>query len=173
MSLSFYDCSVATYLQTLGGVQTVLERGAVQASEADLDLSALVGYRLHEDMLPLSFQVVSVWHHSAGAMKGLKAGLFEPPPKTSGLTYSDLQGLVGEAIQELSQLDPEEVNALESQPMVFRMGSREIPFTSNNFLLSFSLPNFMFHSATVYNILRQNGVPLGKIDFLGQLRVGQ
>ena len=98
MSLSFYDCSVASFLQTLGGVKNAMERGAATAADSALDLEALVNFRLHEDMLPFSFQVVSVWHHSLGAMKGLSAGLFEPPPKLGELGYSDLLGLVDEAI---------------------------------------------------------------------------
>ena len=56
--------------------------------------------------------------------------------------------------------------------MVFAVGERELPFTNENFLLSFSLPNFYFHATTIYNILREVGVPLGKVDFLGNMRVG-
>jgi len=56
--------------------------------------------------------------------------------------------------------------------MVFRLRGREMPFTTDNFLLSFSLPNVYFHATTTYSILRHLGVPLGKIDYLGQLRLG-
>ena len=56
--------------------------------------------------------------------------------------------------------------------MLFRLGEREMPFTTNAFLTSFSIPNFYFHSATTYDVLRIHGVPLGKMDFLGALKVG-
>ena len=89
MSLSFYDCSVTAYQQVLGGVKTALAKAVAHSEETDLDLQSVVDFRLHEDMLPFSFQVISVWHHSLGALKGLQAGVFEPPPAM------DLLGLCG------------------------------------------------------------------------------
>ena len=65
----------------------------------------------------------------------------------------------------------DEINALADKPMLFKMGETEIPFTTDNFMLSFSLPNFYFHATTTYAVLREHGVPLGKMDYLGQLRV--
>lgn len=173
MSISFYDASVASYLQTLGGVNNVLARGAALAADGKLDLDALVNYRLRDDMLPMSFQVISVWHHSWGAIAGLKKGLFQPPPKMGDLDYDRLRALVTEAIDGLQGENREDIDALSGQPMKFKMGSTEIPFTSDSFLLSFSLPNFYFHATTTYSILRLHGVPLGKMDYLGALRVVQ
>ena len=65
------------------------------------------------------------------------------------------------------------MNAFSGRPMVFRIGEREIPFSSDSFVLSFSLPNFFFHATTTYAILRKHGVALGKRDYLGQLRTAQ
>lgn len=172
MSLSFYDASVTAYLQILGSVSNLLERGAQHAADSELDLDELVGFSLAEDMLPFSFQIVSVWHHSLGALKGMKAGEFAPPPKLGELDYAGLQGLVNEAIEALQAETADDVNALADQPMVFKVSGNEIPFTTTNFLLSFSLPNFYFHATTAYDILRMKGVPLGKMDYLGALRVG-
>jgi hypothetical protein len=64
-----------------------------------------------------------------------------------------------------------EVAELADKSMVFAIGKREMPFTNQNFLLSFSLPNFYFHATTTYDILRMLGVPLGKMDFLGQMKM--
>jgi hypothetical protein len=172
MSIAFYDASVASYLQTLGGVANVLAKGEALAAEGKLDLDAVVSHRLREDMLPFSFQVISVWHHSLGAISGLKQGLFQPPPKMDGVDWERLKGLVSEAIDGLQGESREDINALSGRPMMFKMGSTEIPFTSDSFLLSFSLPNFYFHATTTYSILRLHGVPLGKMDYLGALRVG-
>lgn len=171
MTLSLYDVSVASYLQTLGGIANVLAKGERHAADSGLDLNELVAYKLREDMLPFSFQVISVWHHSLGAIKGLKAGLFEPPPKMSGMDYPALQGLVKEAIEGLQSESRKDIDALSDKPMLFKVGNREIPFTSDNFILSFSLPNFYFHATTAYDMLRMHGVPLGKMDYLGALRV--
>ena len=172
MSVSLYDASVATYLQTLGGMANVLEKGKSHAQEGALDLEEIVEFKLRDDMAPFRFQVVSVWHHSLGAVKGLRARLFEPPPQMGDLDYGKLQGLVAEATEELDKVSREEIDGLADQPMVFRVGGRDIPFTTTNFVLSFSLPNFFFHATTTYDVLRMHGVPLGKMDFLGSLRVG-
>lgn len=172
MSLSFYDCSVAAYQQVLGGVKTALAKAVAHSEETDLDLQSVVDFRLHEDMLPFSFQVISVWHHSLGALKGLQAGVFEPPPAMDPLDFAGLQGLVDEAMAFCAAQTPEAVNALAEGPMVFRVRGREMPFTTDNFLLSFSLPNVYFHATTTYSVLRHLGVPLGKLDYLGQLRLG-
>ncbi len=123
-------------------------------------------------MMPLHFQVVSVAHHSWGAMQGLQKGSFSPPSFELDKDYVGLQALVADARAGLSGLDKEEVEALAEKSMVFKLGKRELPFTNRNFLLSFSLPNFYFHATTTYDILRMLGVPLSKIDFLGKMKVG-
>ncbi len=171
MSVSFYESSITAYLQTLGGVANVLARGEQHALEQELDLEELVRFRLRDDMLPFSFQVISVWHHSMGAINGLKAGEFAPPPKLSGMDYGKLRGLVTEAQEALQAEVPEEIEALADKPLLFKMGSTEIPFVASDFIQSFSLPNFYFHATTTYTILRIHGVPLGKMDYLGAFRV--
>jgi len=172
MSLSLYDTSVPSYLQILGGVANVLAAGEKYAAENGLDLEELINFRLRDDMAPFSFQVVSVWHHSLGAIRGIKAGEFAPPPALEALDYSKLQSLVAEASEELQAESPDAINALADKNMVFKVGGNEIPFTNVNFIQSFSLPNFYFHATTTYDMLRMHGVPLGKMDYLGALRVG-
>ena len=172
MAISFYEASVGSYLQVLEGVANVLEKGAAHAESGDLDLAEVVMTRLREDMMPFHFQVVSVAHHSWGAIQGLKEGVFRPPSFDLDKDYAGLQALVSEARSGLTGLSEAEVEALADKPMVFSLGKREIPFTSQNFLLSFSLPNFYFHATTTYDILRMQGVSLGKMDFLGTMKVG-
>lgn len=171
MAISLYDVSVATYLQVLGGLAGVLAKGAEYAKANELDLAAIVDTRLSPDMLPFSFQVISVCHHSLGAIKGVREGVMTPPPSMPGIDYAGLQTLVKDASAELQSVSREEVDALEGGAVKFKAGSFEIPFAAENFILSFSLPNFYFHAATAYDILRVAGVPLGKMDFLGQMRV--
>lgn len=172
VAISLYDASVASFLQTLGGVACILAKGEEAAAAGDLDLDQLLKFKLRDDMLPFSFQVISVWHHSLGAVEGIRAGLFEPPPVFSGTDYQKLRDLVAEATSGLESVTREAIDALQDKPMVFRFGEREVPFTITNFILSFSLPNFYFHATTAYDILRMHGVPLGKFDYLGTLRVG-
>jgi hypothetical protein len=172
VAVSFYDASVGSYLQILDGVAGVLDKGASHAAEAGLDLQEVVMTRLREDMMPLHFQVVSVAHHSWGAIQGLQEGIFRPPSFELDKDYAGLQSLITEARKGLAGLDESEVEALGAKSMVFKLSKNEMPFTNQNFLLSFSLPNFYFHATTAYDILRMLGVPLGKMHFLGQMKIG-
>ena len=172
MATSLYDMSVPSYLQLLGGMANVMQKGADYCAENGVDLADIVATRLRDDMAPFTFQIVSIKHHSLGAMEGLDRGEFNPPPSVQGLDYAGLQGLVSEAIAGLEALDKGVVDAYAGKDMYFRMGDFEIPFTAENFVTSFSLPNFYFHATTAYDMLRMAGVPIGKMDYLGQMRVG-
>lgn len=171
MAISLYDLSVANFLQTLGGVAGFLDRGLAHCTANKIDPNEIVETRLAPDMLPFRFQVLSVAHHSLGAIEGVKQGLFSPPSSTPPLDYAGLQKVVADAREGLKKLTPAEVNALEGRDMVFQMREMKLPFTAEGFLMSFSLPNLHFHATTAYDILRMKGVPLGKRDYLGQMRM--
>lgn len=100
-----------------------------------------------------------------------KNGTFVPPSSKPDLNYAELQALVTDARTELSALTPEAVNALVGRDVIFKLGDRALPFTSQGFLMSFSLPNSFFHATTAYDILRHKGAPLGKRDFMGKLKL--
>jgi hypothetical protein len=171
MATSLYDLSVANYLQTLSGVIGFLEEGLTHFQASNVDLNEIVDTRLHADMLPFRFQIQSVAHHSRGAIEGVKSGVFQPPPPIPALDYAGLQKLVADARDALQRLTPADVNACEGKDVTFQMGSFKLPFTAELFILSFSLPNFYFHAATAYDILRMKGVPIGKRNFMGQMRL--
>ena len=171
MSTSLYDVSVGTYLQILSAVSRFLDKGRTHCETNGIDLNDVVETRIHPDMLPFRFQIVSVAHHSLGAMKGAQEGLFTPPPAAPDLDYKGLQNLVTEARSGMQQFTSESVNALEGKEVLFRIGDLSMSFTTEGFLMSFSLPNFYFHATTAYDILRMKGVPLGKRDFMGQPRL--
>jgi hypothetical protein len=169
MAVSLYDLSVTNYLQTLGGVEGFLAKGAEHLKG---EANAMVDQRLIGDMLPFKFQVWAVAHHSIGAIKGMKAALFTPPsPIPDGIDYAGLQKAVSDAKSELEEVSPAEVNALDGKDMVFQIRDMKMPFTTTDFVQSFSLPNFYFHATTAYDMLRQKGVPIGKRDYLGRMRL--
>jgi hypothetical protein len=173
MAVPLYDLTVASYLQTLGAVAGFLEKGAAHCRDSNIDPESIVETRLWDDMLPFRFQIISVAHHSRGAIEGAKAGAFGPPTEQRPLTYAQLQELVAETRDALKALAPADVNALEGKDVTFQLGSFKLPFTAENFLMSFSLPNFYFHASTAYDILRSKGVTLGKRDFMGAMRMKQ
>ncbi len=171
MAISLYDATVAGFLQNLGGLTGVLEKGLSYCAEHAIDPNEIVEARLHSDMLPFGYQLISVAHHSRGAIAGIKAGVFSPPVRQSELGYAGLQALIADARSELEQLKPADVDALQGQDVTFKVGERTVPFVAEDFLLSFSVPNFYFHATTAYDILRSRGVPVGKRDYIGELRV--
>ncbi len=172
MALSFYDITVPNYLQILNAVAGILDKGKAFCEEHGIDPEDIVATRLIEDMAPFQFQVISVVHHSEGAMKAYEGGDFAPPNGYGEPDYAGLQALVDGAIEYVGSKDEAKVNSWESNQVTFKLGGNELPFTAVNFAQTFSMPNFYFHSTTTYDILRMKGVPLGKRDFMGAMRMG-
>ena len=171
MAFSLYDATVANYLQILGAAGSLLDKSLAYFHEKGIDPAEVVGTRLAPDMLPFWFQIVSLAHHSRGAMDAAKNGVFVPPSGKPDLDYATLQAMVTAARDELAALTPEAVNTYVGRDVTFKVGDRTLPFTAEGFLMSFSLPNFFFHAATAYDILRHKGAPIGKRDFMGRLRL--
>ncbi len=172
MSVSLYDVTVGNYLQIAQAAQGFLAKGAAHCAENDIDPQSIVESRLYDDMATLHFQVQCIQHHSVGAIRGVQSGEFAPPPDIDPLDYAGLQAFIDTAVADLQGFDADEVDALAGGRLVFKIGGNELPFSAENFILSFSLPNFYFHATTAYDILRSKGVPLGKMDFLGSLKMG-
>ena len=166
MSISLYDISVINFQQILSAVSGYLSKGREHCEENDIDLDDVVKTRLYPDMLPFSFQLISVAHHSLGAIQGVEAGVFSPPPRLE-LEYEELQNHVVEAQAGLQQYSRESVNALVGKDIEFRRGELSIPFKAEDFLMSFSLPNFYFHATTAYDYPAYEGCPSGQDGFLG------
>ncbi|MFV0280614.1 MAG: DUF1993 family protein [Rhodoblastus sp.] len=172
MAISLYDVSVAGFLQSLAGVAGFLEKGRTHFADKPGGLEAIVQARLWEDMLPFRFQVISVVHHSQGAIEGVKKGAFSP--RMDGPDdYAGLEKLVADARTALKAVSREEIEALEGNKTFFEFRDAKLPFTVENFLMSFSIPNLQFHATTAYDILRTKGAPLGKRDFTGPMRIAK
>lgn len=172
MSTSLYDLTVASYLQIGGALAAVLDKAADHFTAQGVDLEEITSARLVDDMAQFRFQVFSVAHHSAAAVRAFSSGEFTPPKGYETLSYAGLQGALGAALDELQATDRGTVDDCAGGQVTFRLGEIAIPFTTENFALCFSLPNFYFHATTAYDILRTRGVPLGKQNFLGNMRVG-
>ncbi len=171
MAISLYDISVASYLQTVAAVGGFLEKGLAFCREKNIDPEEIVESRIFPDMKPFRFQIQQVAMHSIGAIESLKAGVRRPPGERPAHDYAGLQSLIKEADADLRKLAPAEIDALAGAEVVLEMGESKRVFTAEGFILSFSLPNFHFHATTAYDILRGKGVPLGKRDYMGALRL--
>jgi len=171
MSVSLFQLSVQSYLQSLGAVNGFLAKGAEHFTEHQIDTTEVLETRIFEDMLPLTFQLNSVAHHSLGAVNGLLNGQFSPPPPTPELDYAGWQELIAGAYDEVAKFSADQVDQAAGSKVIFKAGDFVLPFTAEDFVISFSLPNFHFHVTTAYDILRLKGVPLGKRDYLGQMKL--
>ena len=171
MPFSLYDATVANYLQILGAVGGYLEKSLAHFREKGIEPAGIVEARLAPDMLPFRFQIVSVAHHSRGAMEAAMNGVFAPSLGKPDLEYAALQALVTDARNELSALTPDVVNALVGRDVTFKFRDHALLFTAEGFLMSFSLPNFFFHATTAYDVLLHKGAPLGKRDFMGRMKL--
>ena len=170
MATSLYDLSVPTFLQTVSAVAGFLDRAAAHCAETGADPDDFVDARLIDDMAPFHFQIECVAHHSVWGLAAVKNGAFAPPALLGPIPFADLRAMIAEAEAALKALTPDEVNGWSGKNLDFQIGPRRLAFTSETFLLSFSLPNFHFHAVTAYDILRMRGVPLGKRDYEGRLR---
>jgi hypothetical protein len=170
MAFSLYDAVVPPYLQTLNGVTRFLDLGLSHFRETGVDPDEVVPAKLLGDIQPFSFQITSIVHHSIGAIGAAKASLFGPPVDQPELSYLALCGRVKDAAAAFARLDPAEINALEGREVLLHVGDFKRAFVTEDFLMSFSRPNFYFHVVMAYDTLRSKGVSLNKLDYLGELR---
>ena len=171
MPLSLHAAFVPSALQMLGTTRALVDKADAWCSEQGCDADALLGARLHDDMLPFAYQVKSVAEHTRGAIDGVRAGTFSPNLDTPPGDFDGLRAKVDQAVAMLQAVTADEMEAMIGAPMRFEFRDFAMPFTGEEFLLSFSQPNYYFHATTAYAILRMKGVPLGKRDFMGQLRI--
>lgn len=171
MPLSLYAAYVPSALQMLGTARHLVDTAEKWCAENSVSEADIIGARIIEDMLPWCYQVKCVAEHSQGAIEGVRAGVYSPdlnpPPTTFDALREKLSG-AREAMEALSEADME---AFMGQPMRFEFKDRRMDFDAEDFLLSFSQPNIYFHCATAYDILRMRGVPVGKGDFMGRVRI--
>lgn len=170
MALTLYAATIPSYLQILSSVSRLIDKAEAFCSEQGLMPDALIQARLAEDMLPFAYQVKSTAVHSIGAIEGVRRGTFSPDQSPPPATFDALRERVAEAVAALEALDPNEVESFIGRDMRFEFGAHGMDFLAEEFLLSFSQPNFYFHAATAYDILRMKGVQIGKRDFNGRVR---
>ena len=165
MSLSIYDASVAVFTVRLKALAHVLSKGEANALERKIDPSVFLNARLAPDMLTLTKQVQIATDHAKGATARM-AGQQAPKFEDNEQSFADLQARVAKTLDYLGTFKPEDLVGGEARKIELKIGSRELSFGGAQYLLHFAMPNFYFHVTSAYAILRHNGVPLGKMDFM-------
>jgi hypothetical protein len=166
MAFTIYDASIPVYVRLLKALAGNLDKAAAHASERKIKPEALIAARLYPDMFSLAEQVRAACNH---AVRGGARLTGSPLPSFDGKdeTFADLKARIDWALAFVTGLRPEQFADAEEREVVFPSGNAERRLSGRDYLLAFSMPNFMFHATTAYDILRHNGVPLHKADFLG------
>lgn len=170
MGFSLHAAIIPSELQLLDALTRLIGKAEAYCTERGIAPAELIEARLAEDMYPFAYQVKSAAVHSIGAIEGVRRGSFSPDRTTPPDSFAGLAERAGETRAALAALDPGEVDGFVGRDMRFEMGEYRMHFTAEDFLLSFSQPNFYFHVTTAYAILRAQGVAIGKIDYLGRAR---
>jgi len=166
VSLNLYDVSIPVFIQMLNNLSTLLDKGAEFAAKKEFDPVVLVNARLAPDMFPLSRQI----QIATDAAKGVAARLTETEnPKFDDVetTIPELKARIAKTIDYLSTFKREQFEGAEKREVVIKTRLRELKFDGQTYVLHYALANFYFHLVTAYDILRHNGVEIGKPDFLG------
>lgn len=167
MSHSLYAASVPVFRQLLGSLADLLDKAEAHAVANRIEPDALLQARLFPDMFPLLRQVQLASDFAKGASARL-AGVESPRYEDSERGFAELQQRISKTLGFIDSLDAAAIDAGATRPVTHGAGERARHFDSGAvYLTHYALPNFYFHVTTAYNLLRHNGLPVGKKDFIG------
>ena len=167
MTISMYSASVPVFKQILTGLSNVLTIAENHATEKKIDANALLQARLFPDMFALTRQV-QIAADFAKSVTSRLAGIEVPAYEDNEQTFAELQARIAKTIAFIDGLNAEQIDGSDTLEVVLRPGTpKEKKLTGQAYLLQYGLPQFFFHVTTSYDILRHNGVEIGKRDFMG------
>jgi hypothetical protein len=164
--LSLHAASAPMFTALLNNLNAWLDKAEAHAAAKKIDVDVLLSSRLVADMLPLRTQIHFATAFAKNAICRL-AGETPPDFPDTDVTIAQLRARIARTLDIVASASPEAVNAGETRQVTFGMGpDMKVTLPGTDYLLSFALPNFYFHCTTAYNILRENGLDLGKQDFM-------
>ena len=167
MTFSIYEASVPVYSRRLEALSAILDKAAAYASQRKVDPAVLIQTRLYPDMLPLGRQVqIACSHAIRGSARLSGAEPMSLEDKAS--SFDDLKALIAKTLEFVRGVDAKKMDGMEDRDITFPAGDSQMTLQGSDYLLNFSMPNFYFHVTTAYDILRNNGVDIGKDDFMGK-----
>jgi uncharacterized protein len=165
MKVSMHALSVDLFANALGNLSFVLEKAAASAAQRKFDPAVLLGARLAPDMLPLTRQIQIAGDIAKNSVARLAAQ--EPPRfEDNESTIEQLRARLARTIDFLKSVPASALEGSETRDIKVPAGERTLEFKGLDFLQRWAIPNVFFHVVTAYDILRHNGVDLGKRDFL-------
>ncbi|WP_426227169.1 DUF1993 domain-containing protein [Pararhizobium sp. DWP3-4] len=166
MPVSMFKLSVPVFIRGLNVLAGLLDKAESHAAQKKIPLDDLFNARLAPDMLPLSAQIQRVSDTSKNTI-GRLTGVAAPSFPDDEKTFADLRERIAKTIAYLETVKPSDLDDSDTREITITFGKLSFTFAGDDYVLKFALPNFFFHVTTAHDILRNQGVAVGKIDFLG------
>ena len=166
MTISMYQASVPQLKKMLGNLSAILKKAESYSVNKKVDEKVVIGSRLCLDMFPLTKQIQIACDLAKNGLARL-AGVEPPKMEDQETSFAELQERIAKTVAFIDTLKPEQLDGATAKEIKFSIGEWKFEFIGDQYLLTWIIPNFYFHLTTAYNILRHNGVEVGKMDYLG------
>jgi len=167
MSTSLYDLTVPVFVRGFASLSNILEKGRAFADEQGIDHAELLNARLIDDMAPLTAQIQRASDTSKGSIVRL-GGILNVPMADNEASFDELQARIAATVAFLKDVPRDAIDGREDATVILETPNRKVEFVGRGYVLDFVIPNFFFHVTTAYALLRQRGVPIGKLDYLSR-----
>ena len=165
-TFSMYSASIPVVKQILNSLLVILDKAEAHATEKKIEPAALLQFRLFPDMLPFTRQIQIACDFAKGAAARL-GGLDVPSYEDTEVTFADLKARIVKTLAYIDSVPQASIEGSEERAITTGSGEKTKHFTGQTYLFHYALPHFFFHASTAYDILRHNGVEVGKKDFIG------
>jgi len=167
MAVSLHSIATLSILPRFKGLKLALEQAEAYCTDRKIDPAVLINARLFPDMAPLKGQVQLSSDHAKGAFYRT-AGITPPPLADDEQSFADLHARIDRTIELIGAVTPDQMSGREDEQVELKFRTGAMQYSAHDYLIGFALPNFYFHVTTAYDILRHNGLPLGKGMFMGR-----
>ena len=166
MTLSIYSASIPVFKQILNSLLVILDKAESHAAEKKIEPNALLQFRLFPDMLPFTRQIQIACDFAKGCGARL-AGAEVPAYDDTEQSFAELKARIVKTLAFIEALPQEQIEGSETRAITTGSGEKTKHFTGQTYLFHYALPHFFFHATTAYDILRHNGLDIGKKNFIG------
>lgn len=167
MGLSMHQASVPVFSRALVNLSAIFDKAIASAESRKIDQSVFMAARLAPDMLALPRQV-QIASDTARRCVARLAGQEAPSLEDKENSFAELKARLTASVDYIKGFQPGQLEGSESRDIAMKVGGNDVTFSGRDYLLGFAIPNFFFHVTTAYDILRHNGVAIGKMDYLGR-----
>lgn len=167
MAVSLHSVATLAILPRFAGLKLALAQAEAFCTERKVDPTVLLTARLFPDMASLTGQVQLSSDHAKGAFYRT-AGLVGPSLADTETSFAELHARIDKTVELINAVTPEQMNGREDEQVELKFRTGAMQFSAHDYLIGFALPNFFFHVTTAYDILRHNGLPLGKGMYMGR-----